>query len=203
MSLLDGFMETVFKKDGKTFEVVFALQDEESERPDEIRVTAIDKIPLKKHEVFRRDMKDGTFLDYIVVSDPEKMNNYAYVCAKPFTGERTVNILGMEYTIIFKNDEDVCAAMNVNVGGCGGYCSDFAKEIIIANLNACTDSEQEKEELRRRNIRHEIVHAFLNESGLTANANGVDCWSKNEEMVDWFAIQGPKIWKAWQEAGAV
>ncbi len=25
----------------------------------------------------------------------------------------------------------------------------------------------------------------------------------NEELVDWIAIQGPKLYKAWQEAGAV
>lgn len=50
----------------------------------------------------------------------------------------------------------------------------------------------------KKTIRHEIIHAFLNESGLT------DCalqprgsWARNEEMVDWFAIQGPKIVQAW------
>lgn len=114
-----------------------------------------------------------------------------------------VNILGTEYTVVFKNDEDVCAAMNVNIGECGGYCSAAAKEIVIANLDRCNDTDQEKDELKRLNLRHEIVHAFLNESGLQDNSNGVGCWAKNEEMVDWIAIQGPKIWKAWQEAGAV
>ncbi len=52
-------------------------------------------------------------------------------------------------------------------------------------------------------LRHEIVHAFLGESGLSANSNESDAWARNEEMVDWFALQGPKIYKAWQEAGAV
>lgn len=115
----------------------------------------------------------------------------------------TVNILGTEYAIIFKNDEEVCADMDVNIGECGGYCSAAAKEIIVANLNRCDDSDSEKDELKRCNLRHEIVHAFFNESGLQSNANAVDCWARNEEMVDWIAIQGPKIWKAWQEAGAV
>lgn len=46
--------------------------------------------------------------------------------------------------------------------------------------------------------------AFFDESGLGDSANAVDCaWAKNEEMVDWFALQGPKIWKAWQEANAI
>ena len=52
-------------------------------------------------------------------------------------------------------------------------------------------------------LRHEIVHAFLGESGLSANSNETDAWARNEEMVDWIAIQGPKIWKAWKEVGAV
>ena len=55
----------------------------------------------------------------------------------------------------------------------------------------------------KQTLRHEIVHAFLGESGLSNNSNSIDAWARNEEVVDWFAIQGPKIYKAWQEAGAV
>lgn len=108
---------------------------------------------------------------------------------------RTVNILGTEYRITYKSDADVCAVMEVPIGECGGYCSAYAKEIIIANLDHSTGSEAENEALRKENLRHELIHAFLNESGLSYNANGTDCWPKNEEMVDWFAIQAPKIFK--------
>ena len=114
-----------------------------------------------------------------------------------------VSILGAKYTIIFKNDEDVCADMEAELGSCGGYCSAASREIVIANLDKSIDSETEKAETRKLNLRHEIVHAFLNESGLGYNSKASDCWAKNEEMVDWMAIQGPKIWKAWQEVGAV
>lgn len=115
----------------------------------------------------------------------------------------TVNILGTEYTVIYKNDEEVCADMGCEIGDCGGYCSPTGKQIVISNLNKCADSETEKTETQKTNLRHEIVHAFLNESGLGYNSQSSNCWAKNEEMVDWFAIQGPKIWKAWQEANAV
>lgn len=114
-----------------------------------------------------------------------------------------INILGTEYTVSCKNDEEVCADVGVEPGYCGGYCSAEAKEIVIANLNLCKDSEAEKETMKKNNLRHEIVHAFLNESGLQSSANSVECWAKNEEMVDWFAIQGPKIYKSWQEANAL
>jgi len=45
-------------------------------------------------------------------------------------------------------------------------------------------------------IRHELIHAFLFKSGLDACAE----WARNEEMVDWLAIQFPKLMKAFQEA---
>lgn len=64
--------------------------------------------------------------------------------------------------------------------------------------------EKEQEAYRRQILRHEIVHAFLNESGLSANAsvpqNG---WAKHEEMIDWFAIQSPKIYKVFKKVGCI
>ncbi len=114
-----------------------------------------------------------------------------------------INVLGTEYTITFKNDAEVCADMGICVGECFGYCSSPAKSIVIANLDTMIDPEPDKEVQKKVNLRHEIVHAFLDESGLETNANEVPCWAQNEEMVDWFAIQGPKIYKAWKEAGAL
>lgn len=115
----------------------------------------------------------------------------------------TVNILGTEYAVSFKPDKEVCEEMNCDLGYCGGYCDAWKHEIVIANLDSYTDDEQTKGGWKKTNLRHEIVHAFLNESGLQKNALGVDCWPKNEEMVDWFAIQGPKIYAAWQSVRAV
>lgn len=110
-----------------------------------------------------------------------------------------VNILGTEYSITFKKDEEVCSDMGVDIGDCGGYCNAFSHEIVIANLDYCDDGETAVNNLKKTNMRHEIMHAFLNESGLGINANSSDCWAKNEEMIDWFAIQSPKIYKVFQE----
>lgn len=115
----------------------------------------------------------------------------------------TLNILGTEYTISYKTDKEVCEVMNCEIGECGGYCDAWKHEIVIAELDGCTDDDISKNGLKKTNLRHEIVHGFLNESGLQKNAYGTDCWPKNEEMVDWFAIQGPKIYAAWQSVGAV
>ena len=59
-----------------------------------------------------------------------------------------------------------------------------------------------RETYRKRVLRHEIIHAFLNESGLSDSSNQyAGAWAKNEEMVDWFAIQSPKIFKVYLELG--
>lgn len=110
-----------------------------------------------------------------------------------------INVLGTEYTIEFKPDEEVCKDMGLPVGDCGGYCNAYSHKIVIANLDKCEDENEVKKELQKENIRHEITHAFLNESGLRYNAKDTDCWAKNEEMVDWFAIQSPKIYKVFAE----
>lgn len=52
-------------------------------------------------------------------------------------------------------------------------------------------------------LRHEIIHAYLIESGLNENANSVEHWSINEEMVDWFALQAEKIFKTYKELNII
>ena len=85
-----------------------------------------------------------------------------------------------------------------------GYCGEESKLIVIADMSEkkyfpCMD-EKEQETYRKKTLRHEIMHAFLNESGLSDSSNRFDsAWAKNEEMVDWFAIQPPKIFKVYSE----
>lgn len=114
-----------------------------------------------------------------------------------------VNILGTKYNVTYKDDETVCESMNCAQGECGGYCNEYSMEIVIAKLNLCEDTKQVKQALKMRNLRHEIIHAFLNESGISANSNDIRNWAKNEEMVDWIAIQFPKILKAFKEVGCL
>ena len=45
---------------------------------------------------------------------------------------------------------------------------------------------------------HELVHAFLFESGL-----GGESWANNEELVDWIAFQFPKMLEAMKNANAL
>ena len=122
-----------------------------------------------------------------------------------FKFKKQVNILGTKYRIeIHKMSKD----KYMKDKGFAGYCSEERKLIVIADMSEKEYfgglDEIEKEIYARSCLRHEIVHAFLNESGLSDNANQINCaWAKNEEMVDWIALQGAKIYRAWQEAGAI
>jgi hypothetical protein len=82
------------------------------------------------------------------------------------------------------------------------------KQVVYCDMATYDGWEDECEESckfqEQLTLRHEIVHAFFTESGLMDNALQLEsAWAGNEEMVDWFAIQGPKIYAAWKEAGAV
>ena len=117
----------------------------------------------------------------------------------------SVNVLGTEYTITVKKyDEDEAFARR----SIDGYCDGLIKQIVVCDMSTYKGWEHEPPETiavsQKETLRHEIVHAFFDESGLGSSSISVDgAWAKNEEMVDWIALQGPKIFKAWQEAGAV
>lgn len=49
-------------------------------------------------------------------------------------------------------------------------------------------------EYMKATLRHEIIHAFLFESGLQTCAFTIEGpWAENEEMIDWFANMIPKM----------
>lgn len=116
----------------------------------------------------------------------------------------TINILGTAYTISIKKYDEDEAFERCDIGG---YFVGLTKSIVICDMTTYKGLEYETQEAldayTKKNLRHEIVHAFFEESGLSDNSSTIEGWARNEEMVDWIAIQGPKIWKAWQEAGAV
>lgn len=118
---------------------------------------------------------------------------------------RKVNILGTVYSVfrICAGENEYMEKMNY-----GGLCTTIDHRIYILDLSTTQDWAEEPEEVRKNmeacTLRHEVVHAFLNESGLQWNSFAPEkAWAKNEEMVDWFAIQAPKIFKVYQELGCI
>lgn len=113
---------------------------------------------------------------------------------------RTVNILGTEYKIIMCNEEEHELLNGKFRDGC---TDNTTKEILVCEKKS--DCElQDYEYWEKTVLRHELMHAFLFESGLDSSSYGCSgAWACNEEMVDWFAIQSPKIFKVFQELGVL
>lgn len=117
----------------------------------------------------------------------------------------TVNILGTRYLIRVRDYDDEEAFERCSI--CG-YCDAYTKEIVVCDMHTYKGWKHEAEktilQAQKQTIRHEIVHAFFEESGLSDSSNKFDGpWVKNEELVDWIANQGEKIHIAWTEAGAL
>lgn len=100
--------------------------------------------------------------------------------------DKIVNILGTEWVIKEQSENE-----NELLKDCDGYCDWTSKEIIVEREDYGNLKDMQK--YINKVLRHEIIHAFLFESGLAECSNYADAWSKNEEMVDFFAIQLPKI----------
>ncbi len=108
-----------------------------------------------------------------------------------------VNILGSEWNVKFGNEKEYPNLTNVD-----GYTDLSIREIVVDDMEASQGQIGAKADLKsyqKQVVRHEIIHAFLLESGLDSNSNNADSWAVNEEMVDWFAIQSPKIFKVFNE----
>lgn len=89
-----------------------------------------------------------------------------------------VNILGTEYTIIQDN-----SLLNTDMDGC---CKRYDREIRIRNVEHMledTDQIEAKETRYNEVLRHEIIHAFFDESGLSD-------YSDNEQLVQAFRDVG-------------
>lgn len=109
---------------------------------------------------------------------------------------KEINVLGTKYTVEFKSvSEDPLFEK------CDGYCDWTTKRIVVEREAEGTLGNMVS--YIQKVLRHEIVHAFLFESGLAECSKSADSWALNEEMVDWFARQGVKIHAAWREAGAL
>lgn len=115
----------------------------------------------------------------------------------------TIDILGVPYSLVYRKLSEDPA-----LGSCDAYCDTSTKELVVRRFTKkdkrSPNSKHDLDAYARKSARHEIVHAFLYESGLAQNTMQYDGgWAMSEEMVDWIAIQGPKIYYAWREAGVL
>lgn len=104
-----------------------------------------------------------------------------------------VNVLGVSYDIFECDESEDEYLIDID-----GYCDYTAHRIIINTFEPDDGSYEDLDAFRQRVVRHELIHAFLAESGLAD-----DSWASNEEIVDWIAQQFPKMLEAFIHAGAI
>lgn len=102
--------------------------------------------------------------------------------------DTTINVLGTEYTIELRQ---------LGSEGIDGFCDNTSKLIVIRSDNH--NEVGNFAELQKKQLRHEIIHAFLSESGLQCNWQHIEQFGHDETTVDWFAIQSPKIFKVFTD----
>lgn len=110
--------------------------------------------------------------------------------------EKKVDILGTEYTIkhVEKSEDDF-------LKDCDGYCDETSKSIVIAKK--WPEFDGGNFEVYKKSItRHEIIHAYLFESGLAYNF-GHPNRGHDETYVDWIARQFPKLLETFKEVGCI
>lgn len=118
---------------------------------------------------------------------------------------QTINVLGAEYFFVIRKYQDDPEFARLS---CDGYHDGPARIMAVCDLNThpayAHESKEHKREYMKVVARHEIEHAFLYQSGLAQNSGEIaGGWAMNEEMVDWHAIQMPKIVAACKQVGAL
>lgn len=103
-----------------------------------------------------------------------------------------VDILGTEYTI-----QELTTAEDAYLNDCDGYCDKTSKRIVLKKEDEANQLDNFKV-YQKKCLRHEIIHAFLFESGLHENFKH-DTWGHDETFIDWVAVQFPKILIAFKE----
>ena len=116
-----------------------------------------------------------------------------------------INVLGTEYSVAMwaYKEKPIFEKQSID-----GYCDSVRKEIAVCDMKTFPGYEDEPIEycndIEKQILRHEIIHAFFNESGLQESGLQYSgSWARNEEMVDWIALQFPKLMKAFKEADAL
>ena len=113
--------------------------------------------------------------------------------------DMTVSIMGTCYDIRFVDEyPERLKDLGDYADGLFNRCN---REIYILQNKDKDFSVEGRKRHMNRVLRHEIIHAYLEESGLASSSNMSSAWAQNEEMVDWLAIQSPKIFVTFQEVG--
>ena len=115
---------------------------------------------------------------------------------KDYAGIFIIKVLDTDYTIYVDNNRNYLDKFNADA-----VTDEVAKTIHIYNIFLdVEDNEKSKEEVFKREIRHEIIHAFIYECGLSTNISEEEGWPASESMVDFWESQYYKIGKIFENS---
>lgn len=111
----------------------------------------------------------------------------------------TVDVLGTEYYIY----RGVMPENDGMLENNDGYCDWTVKRIVVIG-KVSGEQHANFDERQKLCLRHEIVHAFLFESGIDQDTTwDIDGQIHPEQMVQWIARQFPKMQEAFRKADAI
>ena len=105
---------------------------------------------------------------------------------------KKISILGTEYTILKVSIEE-----DNRMVGNGGYVNLEGKKILVNEKlygNEPLEEIFDKVVYRNEVLRHEIIHAFFNECGLSE-------YCDDERLIKYLGYQFPKLTKIFKELG--
>ena len=108
-----------------------------------------------------------------------------------------VEILGTSYAIKECSPEEDTFLEN-----CDGYCDKTSKVICVTKRKP-EHNDDIFEAYRNKVMRHEIIHAFMHESGLQENFEHPNRFGHDETTIDWFAVQLPKMINVFNKVGCL
>ena len=109
-----------------------------------------------------------------------------------FKLDMDIEILGEPWMITIVPESD-----DPNLKDCDGYTDKTSHCIVVSDMpDDCNLSTPLN--YVQKVIRHEVIHAFMFESGLAENWEHKDM-GQEEMTVDWIAIQFPKIQKVLEQ----
>lgn len=109
-----------------------------------------------------------------------------------------LNILGSKWKL-----KIVPRSYDPMMAECDGFTDRSTKTMYVAEKSVGEICDLRDWEAYQKVVkRHEIIHAFMYESGLAQSWEHTS-YSHDETTVDWFAIQFPKIQKVFEQAEAI
>ena len=123
---------------------------------------------------------------------------------------RIINVLGTNYEVKLMDmsaDKDTDEGSFITDNDFCAFCNNYDKTIILTNLRDEKWYPTYKHlsldaivEAYKETLRHELFHAVFGCCGLKGNSHSSGAFAMDEELIDFLAIQSPKIFEIFKNA---